>query len=171
MEFMDKITSAVALVSTGLNAAKSAVGLAKDVRESVDSAEPDLLALRQKVTDLQMEIITNKEAYLSVYDALLDLQRKAEQVQQFDLDAPRYVMTKTEQGSIIYSLRPECAEGEPLHDLCESCFSAKTKSVLQPKAHNTLVCPRCGSTAYKPDGRGSGIMVASSRRRDFDGFI
>lgn len=162
------ITSALGMVNSGLNGAKTAVGLAKDLRETVNKPDPDVLALRQKVAELQVEIITNKEAYLAVYDALLDLQRKAEQAEKFQLDAARYKMTQTDMGAVVYSLRPECAEGEPPHEICASCFGNDIKSVLQPVDFNTLGCGRCGGKFFKSDSKTRIMTAGGGLRTGFD---
>lgn len=155
----------------GLTATKTAVDLVEKVKHLAAKPDTDQTALKKQIADLYMEIIVTKQAYMALYDALLDLQQKEKKAQRFQAEAGRYAMTRTELGSIIYSLRPECAGGNPPHDLCAACFEKEIKSVLQPTAHNTLTCRNCGGTFYKPDGRDSGIMVAKIRRRDFDGFI
>ncbi len=85
-------------------------------------------------------------------------------------EAVRYLLTRTEQGSLVYELDDRKAEGEPAHCICATCYQQKIKSILQPVAHNTLLCGQCGGKFFKPDGRGSGIMVAPVRHRGLDGF-
>ena len=161
----------VGLAEPGTTALKTTTEVIKNVKDLVAKPDPDVGALKKQIADLHDEILTTKQAYMALYDALLDLQQKEKKAQRFKTEAERYVMTRTEMGSTVYSLRPEYARGDTPHDLCATCFELEMKSILQPTARNTLSCGRCGGTFYKPDGQGSGIMVGRVRRPDFDGFI
>lgn len=168
---LKRIAALIGLAEPTVAAIKTMTETAVAARDLIASPDSDVTALKQQIIALREENLTTKQAYLTLYNALLDLQQKEKESENFQAEAARYAMTRTEQGSTIYSLKPEHARGETPHDLCTACFNQEIKSVLQPVAHNTLKCSRCSSTYFKPDERGSGIMIASGRSTKFDGYI
>lgn len=165
------IVALIGLAEPGMATLKTATEALQNAKALIAEPDPDIGAMKQQIAELYEEIVVTKQAYVPLYDALLDLQHKEKKAQRFWAESERYAMTRTELGSTIYSLRPEHARGDPPHDLCATCFEQEVKSVLQPTARNTLTCRTCGGTFYKPDGQGSGILLGQVRRRDFDGFI
>ena len=161
------IAAALGIAGTGLSAIKTGTEIIQGAKELVSGKDPDLLALKQKLSDLYDELIIAKKAQMTMQDTLLKLQDEAKQAEAFDAEAHRYVMTRTSQGATIYSLRPDEARGEPLHDLCPNCFQNKKKSMLQPVAMNTLGCNICGGTFLKPDGQ-QHVFLGPVGRRSFD---
>lgn len=168
---LSDIANLVGLAGTATAALKTGTETVQSVKELVSRKDPDLLALKKLVCDLYEELIVAKKAQMLQQEALVDLQRQAKKAKAFQAEKPRYVLTRTELGGILYALRPEEARGEAPHDLCPGCFQDEVKSVLQPVDHNTLGCSRCATRVFKPDGRGSGILIGRVNRPDVDGFI
>lgn len=165
------IGALIGVAEPGIATLKVATETVQNIKALITKPNPDLHAMQKEIAALYEEIVVTKQAYVALYDALLELQQKEKKAQTFKAEAARYAMTKTELGSTVFSLRPAYAGDEPAHDLCATCFQNEVKSILQPVAHNTLKCGQCGGTFYKPDGQDSGIRIGGVRRPDFDGFI
>lgn len=165
-------------IVTLIGAAKGVVGITKGATEIaqnietlIDKPDPDPDAAKRLVSDLLNSLIRLQTEQLAMQSAILDFQEEQRRIERFRTEADRYELKKTEQGSLVYELKPSHAGGDPDHCICATCYEKQIKSVLQPVAHNTLSCTTCGGTFYRPDGQGSGVLVARTRRTDFDGFV
>lgn len=147
------------IINRGMDIAQKGMAL-------VSKPDPDVMALKLHIAELQQELVTSKQAYMAVYDALLELKRKAEQAERFEREAGKYALSKTDMGAFVYALKPEHAGTEPAHELCTTCFEQHIKSVLQPTNFNTLGCAKCGAKFLKSDGSSVGASVGYSSPRD-----
>lgn len=162
------------LITTGtslIGLAKGATDAAHGLKALVEKPDVDATAAKNLISDLLDRLIRLQAEQIAMQGTILELREEQHRVDKFQAEAVRYVLTRTEQNSLVYELDPAKANGEPAHCICAACYEKQIKSILQPVARNTLTCGRCGGTFYKPDGQGSGIMIGRVRRPDFDGFI
>jgi hypothetical protein len=150
---LSDIGAIIGMAGTGATALKTGTEFLQGAKELLSRKDPDLLALKQLISDVYDELIIAKKAQMAQQDALMELQNQLKKSDAFQAEKARYTLTKTELGGFVYALKPGDNGGEPAHDLCVSCFQDEVKSVLQPVDFNTLGCPRCGSKVLKPDGR------------------
>lgn len=169
MSLLD-IGSLIGLAGTGAAALKTGTEIAQNVQGIIAGKNPDLLALKQQISDLYDELIVAKKAQMAQQEALVELQHNLKKSDAFQAQKSNYALTKTDLGGFVYTLKLDKAGGDPPHDLCVSCFDQEKKSVLQPVGRNKLGCPSCKAEVFKSDGRGSGIMVGSVRHPGLDGF-
>lgn len=156
LEIMTPILAAGASL---IGIAKGATDTAKDIKALIDKPDVDTTAAKQLIADLLDRLIRLQSEQIAMKGALLDLEKEQRRIDRFQTEAVRYALTRTEQGSLVYELDQAKANGDPPHCICANCYEKQVKSILQPVAHNTLTCGQCGGTFYKPDGRGSGIMI------------
>lgn len=62
---------------------------------------------------------------------LMALQNELAKAQAFQSDLDCYDLWETPAGAIVYRLRQEAADNQPLHYLCPKCIEGKRKSILQ----------------------------------------
>lgn len=133
-----------------LTASTSAI---KGVVELVRKPNPDLVEIKSLAADAIDKLLEAKSAQMAMQDKLLKLEDELRKRDQFQQEAQRYALVKTELGGLVYTLKPDEARGQPAHDLCAACFDREIKSMLQPVDFNTLGCNTCGARVLKPDGR------------------
>jgi len=61
-----------------------------------------------------------------------ELEREVAQLKNWDAEKERYEHHETDFGSLVYALKDGVQSVGPKHYLCEPCFNANKKSVLQP---------------------------------------
>jgi polyhydroxyalkanoate synthesis regulator phasin len=163
-----------ALVATGaslVGLAKGATDTAQGIKDLVEKPDVDTAAAKNLVSDLLDRLIKLQAEQIAMQGAILQLREEQRRIDKFEAEAVRYILTRTEQNSLVYELDPSQANGQPTHCICATCYEKQIKSILQPSARNTLTCAQCGGTFYKPDGSDIGILIGKVRRPDFDGFI
>lgn len=168
---LENIPALIGIAASTIGLAKGATEVAENIKGLVDKPGGDNEGAKRLASDLLDRLLRLQMQQLALQDALRNLQEEQRRIDRFQAEAVRYVLTQTEQGSFLYELDPGHANGEPAHCICATCYEKRIKSILQPVAHNTLTCGVCNGRFYRPDGRGSGIMIGRVIRRDTDGFI
>src|SRR4051794_36274257 len=67
---------------------------------------------------------------LELTDTIRELKQQIVELENWEAEKKRYQMQKLPPGVLVYALKPEMADGEPLHEICERCYQDGTKSVL-----------------------------------------
>lgn len=126
-------------------------------------AARDGLKIQTAVSDITGRLFDVQNAGLALqerYLALMDTARTAEdRVRELETeiaslkaqiqDRARYQLRERAPGMIVYALREDAANGDPMHYLCQTCMdNAGQKSVLQIKARGVqrnYFCPTCST--------------------------
>lgn len=166
---LSDITAIIAASTAGAKFLKVSADAGKSFKDFINTPEPDVIAMKQALLELQEALFDAKNAQVSVQNQLLDLQQKLQKRDRFAAQAARYELTQTDMGGRVYTLKKDDNTGEPPHEICATCFEDAIKSILQPSNHNTLLCYRCNTKVFKSDGR-SGAMSVSVKHNRFDGF-
>jgi hypothetical protein len=135
------VTEAIA----GLGALKTAFDMAKALENTHEVTTRD-----RAVIDLQKEILAAQQAQFALVERVRDLERQVAAFENWDAEQKRYQMKDFGGGTIAYSLKPEMANGEPLHNLCSACYQKRKKGILQPIGINAyhqkmMKCAECGT--------------------------
>ena len=165
------IVSLAGLVGTSMTGLKTTTEIAQNIKGLVGKPDADVTATKQLVSELLDRLIQLQTEHVAMQRAIADVLEEQRRTDQFQAETERYALKRTELGALVYELKDVDASGEAAHCICATCYEKQVKSILQPVGRNTLGCNICGGRFLKPDGQSSGIMVASTRRRDFDGFI
>jgi hypothetical protein len=67
----------------------------------------------------------------------------------WEREKKRYQLEQLPPGVFVYALKPDMAAGEPLHQICQTCYQRGKKSILHSSErasglHN-LECHECGT--------------------------
>ncbi|MBY6118551.1 hypothetical protein KUV64_05365 [Mameliella alba] len=130
--------SAIGQLASGLDRVK---GLFK---RSEAGTDPEI---KLALADLTDQVANAKVANAELKFELTSLQQALREANAFKTDLERYELHETPAGSIIYRLRDEMQNDEPLHYLCPRCVEDKTKSILQGH-EGYRECPVC-TTGFK----------------------
>ncbi|MBR0703126.1 hypothetical protein JQ599_24710 [Bradyrhizobium diazoefficiens] len=133
---------------SGLGAVKTAFDMAKALQSIHDTTARD-----RAVIDLQREILAAQEAQFSLVDRVRELEKEVAGLKAWEADKQRYKLVELAPHVVVYSLKPEMANGEPPHELCTACYAAGFKSLLKKETWNPgrcemVVCHGCGWYAY-----------------------
>lgn len=164
MQFgIDEIEGLFELLDKGAGALKGAIDIfdrIKQVRErkkAVADAEVDTLVLQLmgEVKDAQLANVSLKAQLLLVHE-------KAALQQRLSAEFDRYALWKSPAGALVYRLKDDRADEEPLHYLCPACKEAGRKSILQGHEEAVQCLPCSHWFRLQTD---DGVYKASSRRR------
>lgn len=167
---LETMTTILAAGGSLMGLAKGATDIAQNMKSMIDKPDVDTTGAKQLISDLLDRLIRIQTEQIAMNDALLAIDHEQRRIDQFKADSVRYMLTRTEQGSLLYELDESQANGQPAHCICATCYVKHIKSILQPVAHNTLACGQCGGQFFKPDGRASAMFGIAPRSNRFDGF-
>ncbi|MGM5057873.1 hypothetical protein ACD589_24785 [Rhizobium sp. 814_E9_N1_1] len=121
------------LVSGIAGSLKTAFEIGKTVKEI-----NDMSAVKGKVIEMQDLILSAQSSAMAaqaqLYEVLqenAELKRKANAVDEWNRTTARYALKDYGGGTFAYELRPDAANGEPIHRLCPACFAQGKMSILQ----------------------------------------
>ena len=161
------ITEAGAVISS----IKAATDIAKGISGLKSTTDINLavIDIQRALLEAQSAAFEDRERQAGQQKRISELEQRLSQFEGWEADKARYKLTETATGVLVYALRPECAEGEPDHRLCVSCYNQGRKSVLQVVNRHgggeRVECGHCNKkvnlSAFPPiqtdiGGRGSG---------------
>lgn len=123
--------------------------------------------LTEKIIQAQTQLTQIQSTIIEKNGLIQTLTQRVSELEAKKSEQERYVLTKYSTGGefFAYQLRPaaELAEraDEPTHLLCQSCFDAGKKSILQVK-NGYALCPICNRTGQIGHAE-SGIVSRRSR--------
>lgn len=120
-------------IATALSTLKTMSDLtALILKTKVDSA------VTQKAIESQTAIISLQSAMLglqSQYQQTLEqnelLKNQLAEIENWHEEATKYSLTEIAPRVLVYALKPEYANGTPIHWLCAHCYSKNQKGFLQ----------------------------------------
>ena len=139
-------------LKSATEAVKSLMGMRGDARvlEEAIKLNKEILAAQAALTQAQTE-----QTVLT--DAIRNLEKENAGLKEWDSDKKRYDLTRFDPGVFTYALRPDAANGQPIHELCPRCYDNGEKSILQATTEVRMrrrvrFCPTCKNEyAYGPE--------------------
>ena len=135
-------------VFAGIGALKTAFDIAKGLKDIDDATRRNAA-----VIELQEKILTAQSEQASLIDTVGQLKSRVAELEAWNADKQRYVLSDFGSGLLAYSLKDSMSNGEPPHHLCAQCYSDNVKSILQtetrfPGRCHVMAWHRCGSDLY-----------------------
>lgn len=156
---MDAVTSTFGLLQTAGQIAKGIV----DVRDTV-LVQQKVIELQGVIIAAQQSAVTAQSEQAALIKAVGELEAQVAKLKAWEAEKQRYQLTELPPGIFVRSLKPEMANGEPPHTLCEKCYQDGVPSVLHRSeavnGRHHLRCTRCGADHTV------GHFVAPQARRD-----
>ena len=163
MKLLDSVNGVAAHIQAAVDVARGKDHPAAQIvklRECLQTASEQVLALREEVTALEGE--------------KAKLEERLTQRGRFEHERGEFVVRKLETGSVVY-VRKRSGQGEddPVIHYCAHCFKRGEQEILQleEQAFNRdeHKCRVCGSKAFIPNGRRAEVRSVPRRSR-WDGF-
>jgi hypothetical protein len=140
----------IGTIASAIGSLKAAGDIAKAM-----SGLHDAQVIQAKVIELQGVILaaqTNALAaqsdQLTLLEEIRTLKAKMAELEAWNAQKKRYQLQDFGGGTFAYALKPEEAQGEPMHRICPACYEKGHRSVLQFQFRNAAHqdkynCPSC----------------------------
>ena len=115
--------SVLGLASTALGTTGKAVATAEAIKSlfSGDKA-PDPAKANALLNNLAAELTAANMMNVQMSSSLKALSQELKQYDEFEREKARYALFETPKGDMVYSLKEDMAEGQPIHFVCPVCM-------------------------------------------------
>jgi hypothetical protein len=139
-----EISAALAGANHAVQLATAAVKMAKDVE-----VKAAVSALQDEMLDLQSKLFSAHAKFEELLAAKKLAEDKLADLENWNKEAARYQLVELAKEINAYGLKPDCANGEPHHNLCPNCFQNRKKSIIHRERAGSeqLVCDNCSFKA------------------------
>ncbi|NWK80350.1 hypothetical protein [Aquitalea sp. LB_tupeE] len=156
---MDVIAGAFGTLKTASDIAQGLLALKTDTAVSTKALE-----LNRVIADVQQQLFTAQTDYATVLRRVQDLEAQIVQFKDWQHEKQRYQLYELAPATLVYRVKPDMQNGEPVHDLCPNCYQDGIKSILQNngyvKSHDSLTCPRCQTVLLLPPSKTGFIEIS-----------
>ncbi len=132
----------VAEVFGGIAALKAAFDITKGLKDIDDRTR-----LNAAIIELQERILSAQSAQAELVESEGELKKRVAQLEAWETEKQRYQLTEIGPAIFCYVLKPDMANGEPIHRLCANCYTDGKKAFLQQTVHadslDEFTCNRC----------------------------
>lgn len=140
--------SAIAGVFSSLQAVgditKAMIGL-----RDAQAFQAKALELQGVVMDAQSAAFSANQERATLIEEVGKLKQQIVQMEAWEREKQRYQLQQLPPGVFVYALKPEMADGEPFHSICQACYQRGQKSILQADEESLgihhLTCTTCGT--------------------------
>jgi hypothetical protein len=145
-------------IMSPLNAAGDVAKGLVDIRDTVKFGEA-VIKLQGQILAAQRGAITAQARETEMADEIRSLRERVVKMEAWEAERDRYRLEELPPGVFVLTLKPEKANGEPPHKICQTCYQRGKKSILHAGEPNSgtydLKCHECGATLqvghWKPD--------------------
>lgn len=121
---LTQIQEAIGLASAAAGMTGKAATTAETIKGLFSGGkEPGTEELQALVNSLAQQLTSANMTNVQVSDALRKLSAELAKEEAFEREKARYELMQTPEGSNIYQLRSENAEGQPTHFVCPVCLN------------------------------------------------
>lgn len=132
-----EITAAIQGTKTAIELVKAAHGLS-----NYSELLTAVTAVQIKLTDAIASELASQEKQAMLAERVRELEKRISEIEDWKSQIQRYMLFQFSTGALVYALKPEQKNGEPMHYLCTACVDKKKKTTLQPQGR-VLYCPEC----------------------------
>lgn len=120
---MSFLENALALAGTALSVTDKAAGTADAIKKLFSSDKsPDAAEAISLVNKLAGELTAANVMNVDLSSALKRLSHELKAQDEFEQEKARYQLVTTPIGDMVYKLREDMANGEPIHYVCPACL-------------------------------------------------
>lgn len=117
-------------IMSPLNAAGEGLQKLIDTRDLIKFGD-DFRKLYAEVLAAQRGALTAQANESALLEQIGELKKEIAHFETWDDEKTRYELKEFGRGAFAYSLRQDAANGEPIHQICPTCYSNRRKSILQ----------------------------------------
>ncbi|WP_024587627.1 hypothetical protein [Aliihoeflea sp. 2WW] len=119
------IESVLGLATTALGATGKAVSTVETVKKLLASdRQPDNSEAQAALNTLATELTAANMMNVQLSEAIKALSRELKRQDEFDNERARYELFQTGQNDIVFKLKDDQANGQPIHFICPVCLNA-----------------------------------------------
>lgn len=123
MEFA-QITEVIGLASSAVGLTGKAAATAEAIKGLLNSQDaPDAERTAQLLNTLATELTSANMMNVQLSESLKTLSQELQRQDEFEKEKARYEMFETSRGDIVFRLKQDCANGQPLHYICPVCLN------------------------------------------------
>jgi hypothetical protein len=136
-------------IASALSSTKVAVDIIRGLRdlEKDVALSTKIFELNNIIIDIQGKMFSIQKKHHETMGQIARLESDNARFKDWEIEKRRYKLVELLPGTFVYRLKQDCAQGEPLHDLCPECYQDGRKSILQrgapSKNHESFVCNSC----------------------------
>ncbi|MBW9062350.1 hypothetical protein JNB71_03365 [Rhizobium herbae] len=117
------LENALALAGTAISTTGKAASTAEAIKKLFSSDKaPDASEAMSLVNKLAVELTAANVMNLDLSGSLKQLSQELKAQDEFEQEKARYQLVTTSQGDMVYKLREDMANGDPMHFVCPACL-------------------------------------------------
>jgi hypothetical protein len=134
---MTTIEAALGLASTAVGVTSKAASTAEAFKKLFSSEKaPDHGEAMRLVNALATELTTANVMNVQLSESLRAISNELRKEDQFEQEKARYELVTTPYGDLVYKLRQDKANGEPMHYICPTCLKKdRLITIIQGDTH------------------------------------
>ena len=118
--------AAIGSIKAAMDIVKGATGLKSETEINLA-----VINIQRALLDAQSAAFDDRERHTAQQRRVTELELELAKVHQWEEEKARYQLTECATGTLVYVLKEDFANGDPVHRLCVKCFDEDRKSVLQ----------------------------------------
>lgn len=139
---MDLIAGAFGTLKTASEITQGLLALKTDAAVSSKAVE-----LNRVIADVQHQLFAAQTDYAALSGRIRELEADIVKFKNWEQEKQRYQLHPLAEGTLVYRVKPEMKDSEPVHDICPNCYEQGIKSILQKTqktaGHHAFSCPGC----------------------------
>ena len=139
----------IALIQSAITGLKTAGDIAKSFLElkSIADVQGKVIELQSAILAAQGSALAAQSDQSSMAQRIRELEEEVARVREWEEQKQRYTLHKFPSGAFAYGLKPESANGEPMHYVCAKCLNRGRKTILQESKSGdygtAMACHEC----------------------------
>jgi len=127
-------------IALGLNGIKTVLESLKTAKDlGGGAAAIPLHEVQAALIDAQRGLMAADQAHAADIDRIGQLEKEVAHFKTWNAnEKERYELKNVDTGAMVFSLKKDCAAGEPAHWLCANCFQQGKKGFMQPQKPNAV---------------------------------
>lgn len=117
-----------------------------DIRDTVKLGEV-AIRLQAQILAAQQGALAGQSREADLLEEIRSLKARVAEAEGWEAEKKRYALEELPPGVFVYALKPDMANGEPSHKLCQTCYQNGKKSILhageQSMGQYRLRCHPC----------------------------
>lgn len=139
-------------LNLGVSNSNGAFELVKNFREAYKRGDISEREVGDRLSEIYEKLLDTQTSVFAVKQEVDKLRSQLVSLNEFDLKATNYSLTKTPGGALVYALKNSDQTGEPPHFLCPTCYHDRKFSILQPQTAIHHRCNTCGASHLQTGG-------------------
>jgi hypothetical protein len=129
---MGTIASAIGSIKAAGDIAKAITGL-----RDAQTIQAKVIELQQVILSAQTSALAAQSDQFTLLQQIRELEAKMAKLEAWEAEKKRYQLRDFGGRTFAYELKPQEANGEPIHRICANCYQKGHKSILQFSARSS----------------------------------